>query len=105
MTKIEEYNDYDGAHSSLIFPCDCHDHHFLHFEWDEEDTDWRYIYVSNQWRPVRWRDKIKSCYKILRNREYSIDEVVLNDKSIDALKKFLEGKGSSNPPRNGLPVK
>lgn len=91
MSKIEEHN-LGEEHHSLIFPCDCHDDHYLHLEWDEEDSEWRYLYVTNQWRPVGLRDKIKSCYKILRNREYMVDLVILNDKSIDALKKFLVEK-------------
>ena len=90
MSEIVEHN-LDG-HTQLIFPCDCHDDHYLHLSWDDDDSEWRYIYVSNQWRPVGIWAKLKDCIKILRNREYMTDEVVLNDKVIDALKEFLKDK-------------
>ena len=90
MTKIEEEKFED--HDELIFPCDAGDDHFLRIAWDDNDTDWRFLWITSEWRPERLRDRIKDAFKILRGKEYCYQEIVLNDVTVASLKKFLEDK-------------
>ena len=77
-----------------IFQCDCHDYHFMMFEWWSEDKKFAQVtanaYVSiggRDWDSLRKR--VHAAWRMLRGKEYSYYEVVLGEEDAVRLRNAL----------------
>jgi hypothetical protein len=77
-----------------IFQCDCHDYHFMMFEWWPEDKKFAQVvvnaYVSiggRDWDSLRKR--VQAAWRMLRGKEYSYYEVVLGEEDAVSLRNAL----------------
>jgi len=78
-----------------IFPCDCHDFHFLIFEWFPEDKHldpelWVQAYLSvggKDWDS--WKTRLTAIWRVLRGRETSTYEVILRREQVINLRNDL----------------
>jgi hypothetical protein len=78
-----------------VFQCDCHDYHFLMFEWWPEDKKAAQIMVNafvsiggRDWDSLRKR--VQAAWRMLRGKEYSYYEVVLNPEDAARLRDALQ---------------
>jgi hypothetical protein len=78
-----------------VFPCSCHDFHFMVFEWFPEDKHpdpelWVQAYLSVggcDWDS--WRKRLTVVWRVLRGRETSSYEVVLRREQVMDLRNDL----------------
>jgi len=86
-----------------VFQCDCHDFHFLTFNWYPPDRHLDleiegYIDVGGDyWNMSRWRERIKVIWRVIRNRHAAPLGLVLNQSKVielrNALNEFLKDAG------------
>jgi hypothetical protein len=79
------------GHEQLIFPCDCHDCHYLRVAWDDEDSECRYLWIEHNERPRGW-ERVRSAVKALRGKSVLHGEIILTDESVASLVDFLTEK-------------
>jgi hypothetical protein len=89
LTEIE--GRFGPGHEELIFPCDCSDQDYLRITWDDEDSDWRFLWIEHDHKPHGW-NRVKSAVAALRGRVLTHGEIILTDESVDGLYEFLKGK-------------
>jgi hypothetical protein len=76
-----------------VFPCSCHDFHFMTFEWWPDDK----LSDLEAWVAVggrdwdSWRKRLKLAWHCLRARESSVYEVVLRREQVMDLRNDLNG--------------
>lgn len=78
------------SHTDLIFPCDCHDDHFLRLTWDDDDKTYRYLWITGVIRPTGIWPRLKAATRILVGKEFCSTEVVLGPESVESLATYLE---------------
>jgi hypothetical protein len=88
MSRLYE-RENGSSHEEWIWPCDCHDTHYLRATWDE-DPAWRYLWIESVAWPQRWRDRFAEAWRCLRGRRCSHNEVVLGTNTIADLKQFVD---------------
>lgn len=86
MSKLEE--ESSETHHELIFPCNCSNGDYLRITWDEEDSEWRWLWIEAEHAPTGW-DRIRSAWKALRGQPFRAGEIILTDATVDSLRQFL----------------
>lgn len=87
MSRLVE-NPIPG-HTDLIFPCDCHDDHYLRLSWDDSDQAWRYLWITGVIAPRGVWPRVKAASRIIFGKEYCSTEVILGPETVLAIKDFL----------------
>jgi hypothetical protein len=82
----------ENGHETLVLLCDASDGDYLQVEFDLEDSEWRYLEVTDLYRPRAWRDRAKMAWKALRGQEFYGGSVILNEQSIIELVEYLKDK-------------
>jgi hypothetical protein len=78
-----------------VFPCSCHDFHFMIFEWFPEDKHpdpelWVQAYLSVGGRDWdSWKERLTTIWRVLRGRETSSYEVILRREDVMDLRNDL----------------
>ena len=88
MSRLTELEKWPG-HTELILPCDGHDGDYLRLTWDEDDTDWRYLWIEESSLPTSLRKRIVSAWKTLLGQRVESKSVVLADEAVRELRDFL----------------
>ena len=77
-----------------VFQCDCHDYHFMVFEWYPEDGRQADVMVSafisiggSDWDS--WRKRLRAAWQVLRGKEHSCYEVILDEADAVRLRNAL----------------
>lgn len=76
-------------HDSLIFPCDCGDSHYLRIEWDDEDPEWRFLWVEGCVFPHGIKNRLKWAFNSLRGKVVFNDGVILNKEVLAELQSYI----------------
>jgi hypothetical protein len=93
MSHLTELERWPG-HDELIFPCDCSDGDYLRLTWDDDDPEWRFLWVET-WShsPGFWK-RLRGAWRIVTGRRWQHSEVVLSSEVVAALSEFLESRGA-----------
>lgn len=75
--------------TKYLFPCDCHDAHYLAIYFDQEDTYPPFMWIEEKAQFVTARERIKGAWQRLTGRWDSSREIVLNVETILQLRNTL----------------
>jgi hypothetical protein len=90
MSYLEEDQAGLEDHEELIFQCCAGDGDYLRITWDEEDPEWRLLWIEAYPSPSI-RDRIRSAIRTLKGT--GTDNGVLLDKqAVRKLQEFLKDK-------------
>lgn len=89
MSKLEESSD--ATHEELIFPCNCHEDHYLRIAWDDEDPTWRLLWIEHHERP-KGLNRIKIAWKALRGKDILWNELILKPEVVHKLYEWFGSK-------------
>ena len=76
LGKFDDHHDY-------IWRCDCGDSHFLQVSWDDKDSEWRFLDISDTYQARRWRDRIGMAFRMLRGKPYHAASVLLDERNVN----------------------
>lgn len=85
LTELEKWPD----HTELIFPCDAHDGDYLRITWDDEDPQWRMLWIEESSLPQRFRSRLVKAIKLLLGQRVEGASVLLSDDAATSLRDFL----------------
>lgn len=89
MSKLEESSD--ATHEELIFPCDCHDDHYLRIAWDDEDPTWRLLWIEHHQRATGL-NRIKTAWRALLGQDIPWNELLLKPEVVQTIHDWLGSK-------------
>jgi hypothetical protein len=98
MSRLVELEERLGPkHAELIYPCDCGDGDYLRITWDDDDPEWRYLWIESSHllrgsAPI-WK-RIKGAVGLLLGRGYQPTEIVLTEAVAAEIAAFLVTTGS-----------
>lgn len=92
LTEQEnKYSTDKGKHHSLIFECDGADGDYLRISWDEEDPDWRMLWVEVD-APNGFFAKVKYCASVFfgYKKHRLTPGVILGKEEVESIREFFK---------------
>lgn len=88
MTRLKELEKWDDV-KELIFPCDCGGGEYVRITWDEADENLRFLWLEAYSQHKTFKDRIKGAWKIIQGKRYGYADILLTEKTVQKLAKFL----------------
>jgi hypothetical protein len=76
----------------LIFPCDCANGDYLRITWEDDDPEYRYLWIESAYQRHKFRSRVAGAWRVLTGKPHSSTEVLLSEKTVVALHAFLSLK-------------
>lgn len=90
MARLTELERDDQE--EILLACDAIDGDYLRITWDNDDPDFRYLWLEINEYPLSFRRKIRAIWRIVRGKQHPWGEVILNDKAVQELAAFFNTK-------------
>jgi hypothetical protein len=89
MTELKNWKQQEDH----IFACDCGDGHYLRIRWDNDDTDFRFLWLeADSYRYKKLKSRLKDAWKLIIGKPCTVAEVILDDSVCLELRDFLNTK-------------
>ena len=89
MITPQIIESYDYGEHCVRLECDCSNGERVELMWDEEDPDWRLLWVSLIPTRYGFFGRISAALKMLFSKEPTWGEVVLTQEAVGKLASFL----------------
>ncbi len=76
---MAKFNSKLDGHHEYIWPCDCGDSHFIQITWDDQDSEWRFLEITETYHARTLWNRVKTALTVLRRKPHYHSGVVLDE--------------------------